>query len=214
MFAGGSTLRLLAGLLTLVATLNTALAKPVREPQEIVRQTADQVLEIINSRGKELENDPQKRAQLIDKIILPLIDFQAFSQLVLGYHWRTAAPEQRDRFVDAFQDTLVRTYTKSVSDYAGTRVSVLPARGEQDNEYRTVYTEIRTVQNRVPLSVIYSFRFDDGQWKAYDVTIDGLSLVKNFRSSFDDEINSNGLNALIARLEQGGEDLVPQGVPQ
>ncbi|MGH8504013.1 MAG: MlaC/ttg2D family ABC transporter substrate-binding protein [Gammaproteobacteria bacterium] len=196
----------------LAITLSAPLSAATKEPREIVKETSDQVLDIINNRGKELEKDPEARKRLIDQIILPVIDFQAFSQLVLATDWRTATPEQRARFMEAFKGMLARTYTRSLSDYAGTRVNVLPTRGEQREDYRTVHTEIRTNQGQAPLRVDYSFRFTDGQWKAYDLTIDGLSLVKNFRSSFRNEINRNGLDALIKRLERGGQELAPQGV--
>jgi phospholipid transport system substrate-binding protein len=205
---------LLASLLSVGAMLSADLWAAAQTPHEIVEETSQQVLEIIDERGRELEQDPEARNRLVDEIIGPVVDFEVFSQLVLGTHWRTATPEQRERFMAAFQDMLVRTYTKSLSDFAGTQVTVLPPRGEQREEYRTVYTEIRTGRNQPPLSVAYSFRLDDGQWRAYDLTIDGLSLVKNFRSSFDNEIERHGLNALITRLERGGEGLAPDTTVQ
>jgi len=194
---------LLASLL--VMTFCAAVSAAAKEPREIVQETSDRVLDIINNKGEELENDPEARMRLIDEIILPVIDFEVFSQLVLATDWRTATPEQRTQFMEAFKSMMARAYTKSLSDYAGTRVSVLPARGEQREEYRTVSTEIRTVQSQAPLRVDYSFRLNEGRWKAYDLTIDGLSLVKNFRSSFGNEIDRHGLDALIKRLEHGGK---------
>lgn len=200
---------LLTGLMAVATTLGAVLLAAAQEPHEIVQETSDRVIEIINQRGENLENDPEARSQLVDEILGPVVDFEVFSQLVLGINWRTASPEQRNRFMSAFEDMLARTYTKSLSDYAGTEVEVLPPRGEQREDYRTVYTEISTRGGQAPLSVAYSFRLDDGQWRAYDLTIDGLSLVKNFRSSFDNEIERHGLDALIGRLERGGEGLAP-----
>src|SRR5215217_3250954 len=173
----------LAGLLTSAVMLSTALSAE-RDPQEIVQQTSDKIIKIINTRGQELEKDPGARKRLIYNIIGPVLDFKAFAQLVLGINWRTATPEQRERFMAAFKSMLVRTYTNSLSDYVGTQVDVLPPRGEQRGDYRTVDTEIRTRYGQAPLSVAYSFRLDDGRWKVYDMTIEGLSLVKNFRTSF------------------------------
>jgi len=201
---------LLASLVTLAIALGAPLSAATKEPREIVQETSDQILDIINNRGEELENDPEARMRLIDEIILPVIDFEVFSQLVLATDWRAASPEQRTEFMDAFKGMMARAYTKSLSDYAGTRVNVLPARGEQRDDYRTVRTEIRTVQGRAPLRVDYSFRFNEGRWRAYDLTIDGLSLVKNFRSSFGNEIDRHGLDALIKRLESGGGNLAPE----
>ncbi len=180
-----------------------------QKPHEIVQETSAKVLRIINERGQKLEKDPQARKALVDQILGPVIDFEVFSQLVLGRYWRTATPAQRERFLTAFHNMLVRTYTKSLSDYAGTQVIVLPSRGEQRTEYQTVYTEIRTGRGQSPLSVNYSFRLDDNQWRAYDLTINGLSLVQNFRTSFSNEIERHGLDALIQRLERGDQELVP-----
>ena len=210
MIARRSTMTaLLAGLLTSAVMLSTALSAE-RDPQEIVQQTSDKIIKIINTRGQELEKDPEARKRLIDNIIGPVLDFKAFAQLVLGINWRTATPEQRERFMAAFKSMLVRTYTNSLSDYAGTQVDVLPPRGEQRGDYRTVDTEIRTRYGQAPLSVAYSFRLDDGRWKVYDMTIEGLSLVKNFRTSFGREIEQNGLDALLRRLEHGGQGLAPK----
>ncbi|MBA2410951.1 MAG: ABC transporter substrate-binding protein [Gammaproteobacteria bacterium] len=208
---GSAITLLLTSFLALAVTVSAPLSAATKEPDEIVQETSDHVLELINNRGEELENDPEARMRLIDEIILPIIDFPVFSQLVLATDWRTATPEQRTQFMGAFKSMMARTYTKSLSDYAGTRFNVLPARGEQREDYRTVNTEIRTGQGLSPLRVDYSFRFNEGQWKVYDLVIDGLSLVKNFRSSFGNEINRNGLDALITRLKRGGEGLTPQG---
>ncbi len=203
----------LAILLVVGVILSAVLSAPVREPREIVQDTSDKILEIINTRGEELENNLEERYRLIDEILMPIIDFEVVSQLVLGTHWRSATPEQRERFMKAFKSMLVRTYTRSLSDYADTRVTVLPERGEPREDYRTVYSEIRTGQGQPPVSVDYSFRLTDSQWKAYDLTIDGLSLVKNFRSSFGNEIYQHGLDALIERLESGDtEKLAPKPI--
>lgn len=215
MFARRSTTTtLLAGLVTLAMSLSAVLSAATKDPQQIVQDTSDKVLEIINNRGEELERDPEARKRLIDQIIGAVLDFKAFAQLVLGINWRTASPEQRDRFMAAFKSMLVRTYTNSLSDYAGTEVDVLPPRGDQSGRYRTVYTEIRTNHSQAPFSVAYSFRLDEGQWKAYDMTISGLSLVKNFRTSFGNEIENRGLNSLISRLESGGQGLAPDTAAQ
>jgi phospholipid transport system substrate-binding protein len=199
----------LAGWLAGTTLLGVFAQAAAQKPHEIVQETSDEVLKIISERGQELEKDPRARKALVDQILGPVVDFEVFSQLVLGRYWRTATPAQRERFLDAFHNMLVRTYTKSLSDYAGTEVIVLPSRGEQHAEYQTVYTEIRTGAGESPLSVNYSFRLDDNQWRAYDLTINGLSLVQNFRSSFGNEIERHGLQALIQRLERGGQELAP-----
>ncbi|MDQ4148145.1 MAG: ABC transporter substrate-binding protein, partial [Pseudomonadota bacterium] len=113
MFTRRSTLTaLLTGVLILVVVPGAIVSAAAKSPQEIVQDTSDKVLKIINNRGKELEKDAEARIKLINKILMPAIDFQAFSQLVLGVNWRTATPEQRKRFMQTFKHMLVRTYTK------------------------------------------------------------------------------------------------------
>lgn len=190
---------------------NTASATTPR-PNQIVQETSEKILEIINNDAKELQDNPKEVERLVDEILLPVIDINAFAKLVLAHNWRKASVAQRKRFIKEFKGMLIRTYTKYLVDYAGTKVKLVPKKGSNQNPKRqVVFTEV-TVPGTPPLAVDYSFRLKNGKWTAYNVTVDGLSLVHLFRTDFTREINDTSLDALIDRLSKANltsEDMKP-----
>lgn len=184
--------------LTMLAAKTASAATPL--PNQIVQETSERILEIINEDAQELQQNPKEVERLVDEILLPVIDINAFSKLVLAHNWRKASAAQRQRFIREFKGMLIRTYTKYLVDYSGTQVRLVPKKGSQQNPKRqVVFTEV-LVPGTPALAVDYSFRFNDGKWKAYNVTVDGLSLVHLFRTDFNREINETSLDALIERL--------------
>jgi phospholipid transport system substrate-binding protein len=131
------------------------------------------------------------------------MDFEAMAKLVLGKHWRTATSEQRSRFVGEFKALLIRTYRTSLAEYSDEKVSFLPFReGEQPEKLATVRSEIiRGNGPSIPINYSLRYKKDDG-WKVYDIGIEGVSLVTNYRSSFAREINQNGMDYLIESLHR------------
>ncbi len=192
--------------ISLTFLITQATANAAALPSQIVQETSEKILEIINKDAAKLQSDPEEVERLVDEILLPVIDLHAFAKLILGHNWRKASPEQRQRFVREFKGMLVRTYTKYLVDYSGTKVSLVPKKGsQQDPERQIVFTEV-VVSGKPPLAVDYSFRFNDGKWKAYNVTVDGLSLVHLFRTDYTREINETSLDALIERLSKANLD--------
>lgn len=180
----------------------SALAGPTAtDPDAIVQSTSKKVIDIINNEAEALRQEPSKLNKLLDEVLLPLLDFRSFAKLTLGKNWRPATPEQREQFIREFKGMLLRTYTKYLIDYAGTKVTLLPRKGPRDGRRWTVNTEI-TIPGKRPLPVEYNFWLKNGQWKAYNVTVNGLSLVQLFREDFNREINQTSLDALINRLAQ------------
>jgi len=195
------------GFLMLAFTLlagQVALAAP-GEPEQLIRSTTEEVLGTMQERKRSGQRDDSASERLVKEKILPIIEFESFAKLTLGRHWRDATPEQRRRFTGEFESMLVRTYAKYLWDYADTRVSYLPTR--QDGKYVFVSQELAPGQGKTPLRVEYRFKNFNGDWRAIDVEVDGLSLVKNFRTSFVDEVNQAGLDALITRLATANEPI-------
>ena len=156
--------------------------------------------------GGAIRNDIDKLYALVEREILPSVDFTAMSKLILGKHWKKATPEQRKAFIRAFRNLLVNTYTKSLKQYANQEIRFFPERTKIKGKYATVYSEFVPGNGQRNVPVIYKLRKDkDGNWKAYNLEIEGLSVVKNFRTDFSAEINAKGLDALIARLEKEQE---------
>ena len=186
----------------LAMTLGTyAFAIDDRKPEQIVEDTSTAVLNTINEDNERLREDSTLINQMINDTVIPIIDLDSMGKLILGKYWKQASEEQRVGFVAEFKDMLIRTYAKSLVDYGHAKVNVLPARDKQEGKYYTVKSELEVGSGKAPLQVAYVFRKNkQTEWKVFDLAVDGLSLVKNFRTSFSQEIRETSLDALIARL--------------
>ena len=185
-------------LLILVSGSLWAAAKP---PQEVVQDTSARMLSALRQNYTALKQDSSQIYGLVDQIVLPNFDFELMSRWVLGRAWQQATPEQRRRFTEEFRTLLVRTYAKALLEYANEEVRVLPQPGVADNSEATVKTEVRLKVGQ-PIQINYSMHFGNDVWKVYDVTVDGVSLVTNYRGTFTTQIRDNGLDAVIADLQQ------------
>lgn len=190
-------------LLLLLGTGTAALAQSQLTPPDVlVRQTTQEVLSLLRDEGEQIKDDPQAIFQLIRKEVLPHFDFRLMSRLVLARHWRGASEAQRERFVEEFRQLLVRTYGSSLLKYSGQEVRYLPMQSSGSDDPRvTVKTEI--LQSNGPsIPLDYKLHRTDSGWKVYDVTVDGASLVLNYRSQFSSEISREGLDGLIQRMAE------------
>ena len=169
-------------------------------PHELVSKVAQDTLKDLDAHRSEYKQDPKKVRQLVDKNMLPHFDTKYAAQLVLGKHWRSATPEQRDRFVEAFYQSLLQNYGEALLEFTPDRLRILPFQGKPDDPVATVRSEVRRDNgSRVPVN--YSLRRTPNGWKAYDVQIEGVSYVKSFRTDFNAEIQQKGLESVIERLE-------------
>lgn len=171
-------------------------------PGQLIESAAHSMLKELDAHRADYRKDPKKVERLVDEVLLPNFDSQYAARLVLGPHWRTATPAQRDRFIKGFYNSLVRNYGSALAEFTGERLKVFPAQLAPDGQRATVRTEVkRSNGDRVPVN--YSLRKTDAGWKAWDVSIEGISYVKSFRDDFGAEIDQKGLDAVIERLEKG-----------
>ena len=189
-------------LLSLVFSANT-FAKGVE-----VQEAQDSVITITNSVSQELEankalvnTNPMALEKLVRRRILPFIDFDAMSKLTLGKYWKTASPPQRKRFLNAYREMLVKSYTKTMLRYVGAVIKPGNSAPKGKPGYVTVRTKVYP-KGGSAITANYDMRKKSGAWKAYNVEIAGLSLITNFRTNFTREIGQKGLDALITRLEK------------
>jgi phospholipid transport system substrate-binding protein len=145
----------------------------------------------------------------VDEILLPHFDTDYSARLVLGRHWRSATPEQRQRFIDAFYQSLLRNYGSALAEFTADRLKVLPFRGDLSKGQAIVRTEVRRSNGQM-VPVNYTLRATPEGWKAWDVTIEGISYVRNFRNDVGTEVDQTGLPALIERLEKENQGGAPQ----
>jgi phospholipid transport system substrate-binding protein len=182
---------------------------PGPAPQELIETTARRLLEALDADRALAKRDPARVRQLVDEILLPHFDTDYSARLVLGKHWRTATEDQRKRFIDAFYKSLLRNYGSALAEFTADRMQVLPFRGDLSTGQATVRTEVkRSNGTRVPVN--YTLRATPAGWKAWDVTIEGISYVRNFRNDVGAEIDQTGLQALIDRLEKENASGAPQ----
>ena len=190
----------------LAGAAHAADSAPGPSPQELIETTAKELLAALDANRALAKQDPDRVRQLVDEILLPHFDTDYSARLVLGKHWRNATPEQQQRFIDAFYKSLLRNYGSALAEFTGDRLKVLPFRGDLSSGQAIVRTEVkRSNGQRVPVN--YTLRATPEGWKAWDVTIEGISYVRNFRNDVGTEVDQTGLDAVIARLEkenQGG----------
>jgi len=173
-------------------------------PQELVEQSAKRMLEELDANRASYLKDPAKLEALVGNVLLPNFDTEYAARLVLGQAWRSATPEQRKRFVDAFYHSLLRNYGAALVDFTADRFVILPYRGDPGSTNATVRTQVkRSTGEKVPVD--FTLRKTDAGWKAWDVVIEGISYVKSFRTDFAAEIQQKGLDEVINRMETEGK---------
>jgi phospholipid transport system substrate-binding protein len=178
-----------------------AAAVPGPGPQELIESTARKLLGALDADREQAKKDPARVRELVDQILLPHFDTDYSARLVLGKNWRDASPEQRKRFIDAFYRSLLKNYGSSLAEFTADRMKVLPFRGDLASGQAVVRTEVKRSSGQV-VPVNYTLRATPEGWKAWDVTIEGISYVRNFRNDVGTEIEQRGLQALIERLEK------------
>jgi phospholipid transport system substrate-binding protein len=172
-------------------------------PQQLVENSAKRMLQELDANRAMYKADPTKLDALVGNVLLPNFDTEYAARLVLGQSWRTATPEQRKRFVDAFYHSLLRNYGAALVDFTANRFVVLPYKGDSADTNATVRTEVKRASgDKVPVN--FSLRKTPEGWKAWDVVISGISYVKSFRTDFASEIQQKGLDDVISRLEKEG----------
>lgn len=189
--------RLGAALFGAVLSLGVA-ASSEDSAEEVVKKTTERVLEAIKKEREVIDEDPGRIFGIVDQFIIPHFDFERMSQRVLGKYWHRATDDQRARFAAQFQTLLVRTYAAALREYSAQKVEYLPSRRREGGEV-SVRTQI-VESGRPPIPIQYEMHDPGNGWKVYDVSIDGVSLVINYRSTFASEIRNNGLDGLIERL--------------
>jgi phospholipid transport system substrate-binding protein len=169
-------------------------------PQELVENSAKRMLQELDANRAMYASNPAKVDALVANVLLPNFDTEYSARLVLGQNWRTATPDQRKRFVDAFYHSLLRNYGSALVDFTADRFVVLPYKGDPSDTMATVRTEVKKSSGD-KVAVNFSLRKTDGVWKAWDVVIEGISYVKSFRTDFGAEIQQKGLDEVINRME-------------
>ena len=170
----------------------------IESPDELVKRTADDVLAVVKSDKDIQAGNQEKIFALAEEKILPNFNFEKVSRLVLGKNWTKATPDQKTAFQNEFKTLLLRTYATALSKYKNQTIEYKPLRMESGATTATVKTLILQPGGQ-PIAVDYSLE-KKSDWKVFDIVIEGVSLVTNYRSQFAQEIRQNGLDSLIKKL--------------
>jgi phospholipid transport system substrate-binding protein len=193
-----SRLLLIAMLCIGAATLARAAGE---SPDAMVKNTVEEVLGVLKR-----NQDRAALRKLAEQKVLPHFDFKEMTRLAVGAAWRKATPEQQRALEDNFRTLLVNTYTNALSQAGGAKtleVRPAPASKGGDTTVKTVVKE----SGKQPVAVDYRMSNKEGEWKVFDVLVEGVSLVTNYRTSFAEEVNRAGIDGLIKSLQQRNHSL-------
>ena len=171
------------------------------DPQALVKITTEKMFAKLKAEKQNLDKNPELVYDLVSDIVLPHFDFITMSKWVLGKNWRTASRAQKIGFIKAFRELMVRTYSVALLEYTDSKIKYKPLRDDVSKGDVTVRTQVQTDKGE-PVAINYSLHKKKKGWKVYDIAVEGVSLIANYRTSFATEVKQKGLDALIARLQK------------
>ena len=176
-------------------------------PDRLVDKTVHEVIEIIQKDEELKTGNKEKMLDLIETKILPHFNFTRMTQLAMGQHWSTAVPEQQNKLVDEFRTLLVRTYSNALTSYHDETIKVNPTKPLGDSTETTVRTVVIQGNGKQPVPIDYSMEKKPEGWKVYDVTVAGVSLVTNYRGTFNSQVRKGGIEGLLKTLVDKNKSL-------
>jgi len=196
-------LGLLVGILALLA-FTPSVADELQAPQQVIQSVSDQLQHNLHDKSF-TKNFPQV-VRFVNGIIAPHVDFDKIAPLVLGSHWKSATPDEQQRFEQEFQTLLVRIYSRAFVEYHDWTIRYLPLEMVDGVTKAIVKTEVLQPHQQ-PVQVDYRMFQSNGDWKVYDIIIAGVSLVTNYRSTFDNDINNKGsVSSVIADIAKHNKE--------
>ena len=189
-------MRFLLALLVLAA--GTAVADD--SPNTVIEESVKLLAEQMSGRQEELAGNRDALYEIIDGILLPRFDRRFAAQLVLAKHWRTASEEQQTRFIEAFYQALLRKYSDGILEFDPNMITVLPFRGDASEKRSKVRSTVQ-LDDGSTVAVDYELVKRKAGWLVFNVIIEGVSYVRNFRAELDSEIRASSLESVIERLE-------------
>ncbi len=189
----------------LVLILFTLPAAAMSGPEALIRETSTKVLAELRNNDEVYKSDPERIYRLIDEVVLPHFDFTAMTDLALGKYKDKVSAEQKPTIVNEFRSLLVRTYSSALLEYTDQELVYLPMEGSEADGKVTVRTEIEQAGG-FPIPINYVLKLGDDGWKVFDISVDEVSLVTNYRSSFARAIKKNGVDGLIQTLRDRNQD--------
>lgn len=195
-------LKRLFALLVLAVGVN-ATASAATTPDQALRGTTEQIQKQIQANYKDYRADLNKFYGVVDQVVVPRFDVPYIAQLVLATNYAAATPDQRTRFANSFKNMLVRAYANAMLDnYDSIQIEWLPVRPSDDGKTALVNTSMKSGSGKA-YAIGFRVRKVADDWKVFDIVVENLSLITNFRTQLNAEIKKNGLENVIVRMEKG-----------
>lgn len=178
----------------------------VEQPVALLERTSAQVLKILRDDQELLQKEPARVYKLVDDYIVPHLDDVTMAKLALGKNWKKASNQQKLVFVDEFRNLLVRTYSKSLLEFKDQTINYFPLRVSTEESKTMVRAEV--IQPGGPaIPLAYRMRVKNNEWKVYDISVDGVSLVTTYRGTFTQEVRKSGIDGLLEYLRDKNKQL-------
>ena len=175
-------------------------AQAIKAPDALIKEISSDVLDTVKADNSIRAGDVSKVIALVDAKVMPYVDFQRMTASAVGRYWRQATPEQQKRLQEEFKTLLVRTYSGALAQVKDQTVQLKPMRSSPEDTEVVVRSEVRGKGD--PIQLDYRLAKSPSGWKIYDVNVLGVWLVENYRNSFAQEIGTNGVDGLIAKLAE------------
>jgi len=189
--------------LAMVLAMASPATAQANAPETVIQETSQEILDAIENDREALATDRDALQEVVDDILLPRFDREYSGRLVMGKSYRDATPEQRERFIMGLYQKLVRTYSTAILEYDSESLRIMGTKGDLADGKVIVESEVQ-LEDGTTVPVGYRMRETDGTWKAYDVIIEGISYVANYRKQYDSEFRAKGIEGVIVELEGGG----------
>lgn len=197
-----------------------AMANPgIQAPDEMVQQATTKMLRSINENRTEIKQSPDKLKSLVEKIIMPHLDFIAASKMVMGKYWRRAEKEQKIKFIRQFRLLLLRFYSSALTEYLNGKDKALsenlihyfPINLKEGETTLTVRAEIKP-ESGPAIPMRYRMHLTKKGWKIYDVSVEGISMITTYKNNFASQFKAEGIDALIASLEEKNKQMLANNI--
>ncbi len=206
------------GLLLFSLNAFGATAQASVQPHQMLEGLTQELFDVLKAEQAAIDAKHEHLFELVEKVLLPHVDLDVMSRYVLGKYWRSASNEQRERFSNEFKNLMVRFYVSalledpaelaSLLENTDSLISYLPVETDENTKKTRVRAEVHLPNGGPKVPVSFSLFLKEGKWMMYDVNVDGISLVSNYRSSFATEVRRDGLDTLIQRISSRNEELL------
>ncbi len=170
-------------------------------PEVVISGTVDKVLAELEDKRADFKANPDKLYAMVEQHVLPVVDVERVSKLVIGKYWRRSTPEQQGMFIDEFKSFLMKSYAQGLFQYSGQQIDYHPARYNDEKNKAIVDATLKTSDRNIPVS-FKLVQGEDNNWRIYNVVADGINLVTNFRTSYTSIIQRQGMDGLINSLAE------------